>query len=802
MTGDLRDAFRTLFRQPGFSAVVIATLGLGIGAVTVMFAALWGVVLRPLPFPEPDRLVWVQAVTDTGNPNSLSALDYEDYREGSAAFASTAAQFVWRPGVVISGGDEPERAVSSIVSGSLFETLGVPPARGRSFHPRRGGLRRSRGRGDQPRLLAAALRGERRGAGVDGPRRRCPHRDRGGDAGGLRVPRGGGPLAPPAPGLRGRVGTGQQQLLHGRSPGRRGQPDQAQAQLDVVAARISESFPGPKGGWGVAVRPLQDQLFGDLRPLMITLMTATALLLLLTVANVASLFLARALGRQREFAVRLSIGASPWRVARHVLVQSLVLSGIGAIVGVALASLGVDALRAFGPADLPRLATIEVDGRVLLFTSFAAILAGLALGLAPALRASRVELTTALQAGGHSTQEKVRPGLRSALVAVQVALSFVLLVGFALFLRSSWQLQQVDPGLDPRGLLTVDVQLPTDPDEGAVAPAPGGPLGEMVDRVRALSGVVSAAGADQLPLFGGPYNGVHRGDRTPQVASDYVPATRRIVTEDFFRTMGIRLQTGRGFERTDASGSRPVTVVSRMLADRLYPNEDPLERIMVLPWGDGIPMTIVGVADDVRDFGPETEPRPAFYMSFRQLPFTLTNMRLAIRTAAEPTALVPSVRAAIQGVDKNAPLFRVGTMQGWLAESTARSRFTAVLLCAFAALALLLSATGLYGVTAGYVAMSRRSIGVRVALGASPGQAAGRVFARAGLVASSGLVAGLATSLASAQVIRGMLFQVEPAAPATYLVVTLVLALVVLAACAIPAWRAATIDPAEALRCE
>jgi putative ABC transport system permease protein len=239
-----------------------------------------------------------------------------------------------------------------------------------------------------------------------------------------------------------------------------------------------------------------------------------------------------------------------------------------------------------------------------------------------------------------------------------------------------------------------------------------------------------------------------------------------------------------------------------MLAERLYPDEDPLERIMVLPWGDGIPMTIVGVADDVRDFGPATEPRPAFYMSFRQLPYTLTDMRLAIRTAADPTAVVPSVRAAIRGVDPNAPLFRVGTMRGWLAESTARSRFTVVLLCAFAVIALVLSATGLYGVTAGYVAMSRRSIGIRVALGAGPRQAIGRVFARAGLMAGSGLVVGLLASVALAQVIRGMLFQVQPAAPVTYLGVVLLLAFVVLVACAIPAWRAATIDPAAALRHE
>jgi putative ABC transport system permease protein len=578
--------------------------------------------------------------------------------------------------------------------------------------------------------------------------------------------------------------------------------EQARAQLDVVARRISEAFPNEKGGWGISIAPLQTALFGDLRPLMLTLMAATALLLLLTIANVASLFLARSLARQREFAVRLSIGASPWRMARHVLAQSLVLSAVGAVVGIGLAHLGVDALKTLGPLDLPRLASLEVDGWVLLFTVFATVFAGLALGLAPALRSGRIEPTATLREGGHATQERGRLGLRAGLVAVQVALSFVLLAAFALFLRSSWQLQRVDPGYDPEGVLTVDVQVPDGPPQSQAAVSPGGPLAEMVERIRALPGVASAAGADQLPGFGGPYNGVHRGDRTPQTQSDYVPATRRMVTEGFFETMGIRLVAGRDFERTDSPDSRLVTVVSRLLAERLYPGEDPLERIMVLPWRNGIPLTIVGVAEDVRDFGLAEEYRPAFYISVRQLPFTLTELRLAIRTSGEPTALVPSVRAAVRGVDRNAPLYRIGTMRGWVAQSLARSRFAVVSLLVFAGIALLLSAMGLYGVTASYVAVGRRSIGIRMALGALPRQAFGRVLARAVAMAGGGLVVGLLASLALARVIKGMLFQVEPGEPVVYLAVSLVLAVVVLAGGALPAWRAATVDPVQALRCE
>jgi hypothetical protein len=274
------------------------------------------------------------------------------------------------------------------------------------------------------------------------------------------------------------------------------------------------------------------------------------------------------------------------------------------------------------------------------------------------------------------------------------------------------------------------------------------------------------------------------------------------VTEDFFQTMRIPLVAGRGFEPADGPGSRKVTVVSAMLAERLFPNEDPLEKIMVLPWGDGIPLTIVGVAGDVRDFGLAAEHRPVFYLSFRQLGFALTSLRLVIRTPGEPTALVPAVRATVREIERDAPLFGIGTMKGRISESTARSRFTAALLCAFATIALVLSATGLYGVTAGFVTQSTRDIGIRVALGASPRQAMGRVLARAGLMVGSGLVAGLALSLGTARMIQAMLFQVEPTEPSTYVAVVLVLGLVALAASAVPAWRAARIDPAVALRYE
>lgn len=322
---------------------------------------------------------------------------------------------------------------------------------------------------------------------------------------------------------------------------------------------------------------------------------------------------------------------------------------------------------------------------------------------------------------------------------------------------------------------------------------------EMVERVAGLPGVVDAAGADQLPGFGGPWNGVYRGDRSPQSAADRLPATRRFVTEGFFRTMRIPRVAGREFERSDGPDSRFVTVVSKLLADRLFPDEDPLEKTLVL---DGTRLAIVGVVGDVRDNGPAADDRPAFYLSLRQLPFALSSLRLVVRASGDPTVLVPPIRTAVREVDKDAPLFSIGMMKGWISQSTSRSRFTAVLLCVFAGIALLLSATGLYAVTAGFVAMRTRDIGIRCALGARPHQATARVLAASGIMTGTGLVAGLAASLGTARVVKNILFRIEPTEPLTCLAVLAVLALAVMGASAVPAWRASRIDPAVTLRCE
>jgi len=795
---DLRVATRGILKRPGFSLSVVLILALGIGAVTVMFSTLWGVVLRPLPYPDADRLVWAWATTDTGQNNSLSALDYFDYRDNCDAFESLAARLVWRPARVITGDAEPERVVSTKVSANLFATLGVAPLHGRSFVAEEEVL-------DGPNVVMVSHGFWQRRLGADAGVVGTTITIDGAAAEVVGVMPDGFDFPSNVdlwfPMLRGgpeEVGRGNNNFF---AVGRLADGvslEQAQAQIDVVAEQVATGNPESKQGWGVRLVPLHDIFFGDVRPVMLMLMGATALLLLIACANLSSLFLAKVTSQRREFAVRLSLGASSWIVVRQVLTEALLITSIGAIGGIGLAALGIRTVKALAPSGLPRLQAIGIDGPVLLVAVAATVLSGLLFGMAPALQGARVSLLANLWGGRHGTESRRSVRLRSVLVAVQVALSLVLLVGSGLLLRSSLRLQQVDPGFEAHGLLTIDVQLPTfryadeEPRERFAADA--------LARLRALPGVRNAAAADQLPLFGGFWNGVYRDDKPPQTQADLQPATRRMVSDRFFQTLGIALQAGRGFEPTDRRGGPPVTVISRGLAERLFPGEEALGRILVLPWGEGIPLEIVGIADDVRDFGLDVDFRPVFYLPISQYP--REDLRFAVRAQGEATALAPVVRAAIQEVEKDAALYNAGTMQGWLSASTADVSFTAYLLGTFAAIALLLAATGIYGVMAYIVTERTREIGIRVALGAGPASVMRWVLIKGLLMAGSGLVVGLVASLLLARLMQSLLFEIGAMDPVTYLAVCFFLALVALAACAVPALRAVTSDPCTALRSE
>jgi putative ABC transport system permease protein len=795
---DLRYALRQLRLKPGFTVAAVLCLSIGIGGITMMYSTLAGVALRPLPYDEADRLVWVQALTTEKRPNSLSALDYFDYREQSSAFESIAAQSVWQPGVVITGDDEPERVPSTTVSHNLFATLRVAPLHGRSFLLEEevlggpnvvvlsSGFWQRRYAGD-PSVVGSAVTINGASYEVVGV---MPES--------FNYPAGVQLWFPMQRGGPAESGRGNNnfnivaRLADGVSI------DQGQAEMDALAAQLSETYPESKGGWGIQLQYLHDMFFSGVKAAMLLLMGAVVLVLLIACANLSSLFLARVTSRQKEFSVRLSLGATRGVVVRQILTESLVVTLVGAAGGVLLAILGIHVLKSFGPGTLPRLQTVGVDTTVLLVTAVVSVFTGLLFGLAPALRGSRAGLVRSMQEVGRSTSGRGSLRLRSVMVIGQVALSLTLLIGSGLLIRSFLKLQEMDTGMNEEGLLTLNVQLPAfnyrDPAQ----------LGQFFDdaleRIRSLPGVVAAAGADGFPLYGGPWNGIWPADRPPADPSERIAATRRFVTEDYFRTLETPVLAGRTFESTDRSGGPPVTVVSRTLAEQAFPGENALGEVLILPWGEGIPLEIIGVVGDLPDYGLAAPFRPVFYLPNRMSPRGA--LRLAIRVDGEPTALVPAVRSSIWEVDRNVPITSITTMAERFSGSSSGFRFSMFLLGTFAAIAIILASVGLYGVLAYFVNQRTREMGIRIAMGAGPIRVMSVVIWRGVIWAGGGLAAGLLGGLGVSTLLRNQLVGIAPTDLVTYVVVSLFLALIAFLACIVPARRALRVDPVVTLRAE
>jgi putative ABC transport system permease protein len=800
MFSDLRFSVRTLLKAPGFAVAVILIAAVGIGAVTTMFSVLRGVVLQPLPFRDPGKLVWVDAITDTGSANSLSALDYFDYRDKCDAFESLAARSIWQPGRIVLGRGEPERVTSGKVSGNYFHTLGVRMAVGRSFIAEEeiAGSRNvvvvshrfwQAKLGGAPDVVGQTLE-------IDG----ADYEIVGVTPADFDFPSGVEMWFPMQRGGGEESGRGNNNFVVIGRLADGVDLRRAQSQIAVVAAHIATDNPKDKGGWSVALTPLHEKLFGGMRPTMLLLMGATVVLLLIACANLSSLFLARTLARRGEMAVRLSLGASPAAVAQQLSTESSIVIGIGAAAGISFAYLGLKLIKAIGPSDIPRLEAVHIDGSVLLGTVLAAAVAAGASSVFPAWRASRWDLMNSLHRASRSVSGGGGLGGRRVLVAAQMALSLVLLVITGLLLQSAMRLQRVSPGFEPAGLLTMSVQLPA---SSGAAPATLLRFQGIMERLRALPGVVNVASSDQLPPSGGPWNGVYRADRPSQSPSDLIPATRRMVTPGFFPTLHIPIETGRDFTAADVPGGPPVTIISQALAQRLFPAENPVGRILMLPWGDsGIRLEIVGVAGDVRDFGLAADVRPAFYLASGQIGDEGTARQLVLRTNGDPSALFPSARASIRGFEKDATLWGVATMTDRLSQSTARNRFSAALNGMFAAMAAILAAFGLYGLMSFLVGQRTREIGIRIALGAQLRNILCLVIGQGMLLALAGVAVGVTAALGAARLIEGQLYEISPVDVPTFLSAVLVLAAAALAACWLPARRATKVDPIVALRSE
>jgi putative ABC transport system permease protein len=796
---DLRYALRTLARNPGFACVSILALALGVGANSAIFTVVQSVLLRPLPFHKSNQLIVVRERNlKAGFPQfSLSPGNYLDYRDHNHTFSRFAA-FTGQ-GLNLSGGAEPERLRGARVTTDFFDVLGVGPSLGRPFTAQEGQL------GSQHVvILSDALWQRRFAGGKDVLGKQVKMNEEMYTVVGV-MPKGfqfpnraetWTPLAMNAQNWQQRGGhylSGIARLKEG------GSLAAAQADLNQIAARAEKAFPDSNSGWDTTLSGLQESVVGRIRPLMLTLMAAVGFVLLIACVNLANLLLSRSSARRREIGIRNALGAGRGRLVRQLLTESLLLSAMGAAFGLILAWAGTRLLVNLNPSILPRAREISLDGSVVLFTIAVAALTGILFGLAPALHMAKTDLIAAFREGGRGNSIGFRRNaLRSVLVVGEVALALVLLCGAGLLMRSFYQLQSIDPGFDPRDVLTFRTNLPgakykTDEQQTAF-------YTQALDRIRALPGVSVAGAAHIFPLSGDDYilSFVQVG-KPPVPVGNQPSAAYYASTPGYFGALRIPIRTGRDFTAHDNAGAPPVVIISESMARQFYPDENPLGQIIRI--GNGTkPAQIVGIAGDVRDTELESKGRAAMYQPAAQSPFG--SMYFAVRTERDPAAAIAGVRAAIREMDPELPLDAVGTAEALVESSLSQRRFAMVLMGTFAGLALVLAMVGIYGVISYSVTQATQEIGIRMALGARSGDVLRMVLGYAALLMSAGIVVGMAAALGAGRLLASQLFEVKSYDPVTYAVVGAALAGTALAACLIPAYRAMRVDPVIALRNE
>jgi predicted permease len=817
MLQDLRWAVRALAKSPGFTLAAVATLALGIGANTAIFSLVDGILLRPLEFREPERLVavWGRFRSPDLDTNPLSVPELEDLRrqaggtlESITGFSPTSAN--------LTGVDQPERIQAMVVTTNFFDVLGASPARGRTFAAEddAGGIGTAavitdglwrRRFGGAPDVIGRNMRLDDDDFTVIGvmPRGFGQPGDTGPSPVEIWVPSNFRIPQLPFEQRSARFVAVIARLAPGVSR------SQAQARLAGIADRVRLQNPdqyAPRAGWSLRLLPLFDQVVGNVRPALFVLLGAVGLVLLIGCANVANLSLARSAEREREIAVRAALGAGRLRVVRLLLTESLVLALLGGGLGVLLAVWGSDLLVSLTATNLPRVGEIGIDLRVLAFTLALTVLTGIAFGLIPALQMSRGDLQPALKdATRGATAGRARGRTRAFLVVAEIALALVLLVGAGLLLESFRRLLAVDPGFEPEGLLTAQVSLPV-PNQ----PERGKYYSDEMQRtfyrqvlaeLSASPGVRAAGLSSNLPLSGGSNLGAFRIEGRPVPPGEPPPlAEFRAVSPGYFRLMEIPVLAGRELDEKDRSDAPFVAVVNRALARRFWPGEDPVgRRIRIGPDG-AVELTIVGVVGDVRQLRLESEPEPELYFPYEQAPSgTLT---LVVRADRSPENLAPTMRAAVRAVEREQPVYNVLTMRQLLGRAVAPRRISMLLLNAFAVLALGLAAVGIYGVMAYGVAQRRREIGVRMALGAHRADVLRLVVGQGMALALAGVGVGLVAAFGLTRVLASLLYGVSRTDPRVFFGLSALLVAVALVACWLPARRASGLDPLAALRTE
>ncbi|MGA2419245.1 MAG: ABC transporter permease [Candidatus Acidiferrum sp.] len=809
---DCRYGLRQLRKSPGFTAVAISTLALGIGANTAIFSVIDAVILRPLPFRDPSRLVAVLSVdirdaTGGGEISYPAFLDWQSQTHSFEAMSvSNNSSFTY------TGGEQPESVRGAIVSSNLFSLLGVPPVLGRAFtaneeHP---------GTEDFAVILSYEFWQSHFGGDPAVLGRVLTLDDLKYTVGGVMPAHFQYPVETDpvelwitiVHDLRGKSAMASQRGVSYLQVIARLKPGVAipEARSDVLSVQeqLNRQYPENRPR-GVVIRSEADQVAGKMRSGLLLLLAAVAFVLLIACANVASLLLARATVRQQEFTVRTALGASRGTIIRQLLAESLLLAIFGGASGLLVARWATGALISFAPEGLTRTSEIALDFRVLAFTFLVAVVTALFFGLAPAVQASHPSLNQILaESGRASSKGPSGVRLRSALVITQLAIAFVLLIGAGLLLRSFHRLLHVDPGFRADHVLTFLLDVPSHRHPGAQRPAF---VRELLQSTRALPGVTSASAVFGLPLSAG-----EAVFTALEVAGHPVPPSERpriafrLIESQYFRTMGIRLLEGRAFTAEDEQGGPALAIVNETLARRSFPGENPLGRRIKpgIAFGesdDALMREIVGVVADVKSRGIGDPPLPELYAPVTPVDF-IGEMTIVVRTATDPVSLLPAIRSLVASLDKDLPVRKVKTLDQYVSGSISAPRFEAVLLGAFAALAFGLTAIGLYGVISYSVAQRTREVGIRVVLGAQPAVISGMVLRQGALLALLGVGLGLAASLFAVRLIRGLLYDIAPTDPLTFVTVPLLLIAVSLLASYIPARRATRVDPMAALRCE
>jgi predicted permease len=804
---DLRYGARMLWKKPVFSLIAIITLALGIGANTAIFSVVNSILLRPLAYREPERLVLINHDYPQINLKaSVSAFGFRHYRDNAKSFESIAA--ISGTNFNLTGGGEPERLSSMQVTASFFPLLGAQVARGRVFLPEEEEAGRNRVAvlsdefwrrrfGGDPNIVNSTITLNGENYNVIGvmPRGFQFGREMGMVVD-LWTPLTFAPAQLSPNSLTNEFLTVLARLKNGVTF------QQAQAEMDTIADGLRQQYmpSGTRQNWGLTLQGFNDLIVGDIRTPLWILLGAVTLVLLIACANVANLLLARAAERHKEIAIRAALGAGRWRVLRQLLTESVLLGIVGGLLGLGLATLGVKLLTGLEQLRIPRMHEIGLDWRVLAFTLGLSLLTGLIFGLVPALQVTRADLHETLKEGGRTGASLARGSLRSAFVVLETALALMLLVGAGLLMRSFWRLQQVNPGFTPQNLLTLSVALPDryrEPHQRA------GFYQQTLEQIRALPGVQAAGAVSILPMSGNNSSGSFRIEGRDVPSGQSPPhGDRWAATAGYFETLKIPLIRGRFFSERDAADAPGVAIIDETMARKYWPNEDPVGKRISF---EGPPENrrwreVVGIVGHVKHKGLDGESRVQYYIPHPQR--AQGGMFLAVRTAGTPSEVAPAVRGVIKNLDKDLPVFRVMAVEQLVADSMTLRRFTLTLLGIFASIALVLATVGLYGVLSYSVTQRSHEIGVRMALGASAADVLKLIVKQGMLLTGLGVVIGLIGAFALTRLMANLLFGVTASDPLTYGVIALLLALVALLACWLPARRATKVDPMIALRYE